>query len=63
MGIFVSYESICQALVANANIIRAEMRKKVRLHRFFILYDNMNFYKHMRNTCIFNYGAQINYTA
>lgn len=39
------------------------MREKVQLHCFFILYDNMNFYKHMYNARIFNCGTQINYTS
>lgn len=63
MGVIVSYESIRRALAANANAVEAEMREKVRTHRFFISYDNMNFYEHVRDARMFNQGAQVNYTA
>lgn len=43
--------------------MEVEIRKKVGLHYFLILYDNINFHKHLRNTYIFNCRAQINYTA
>ena len=39
------------------------MRKKVQLRCFFILDDNINFYKHVRDACIFNSRAYINYVA
>lgn len=39
------------------------MRKKVQLHNFFILYDNVNFYKLVQNTYIFNHIKQVNYSA
>lgn len=37
------------------------MRKKVKIYFFFISYDNINFYKYIRNTYIFNYRVQIKY--
>lgn len=55
------YKSICYAFIANASIIRAELREKIQKYRFFILYNNMNFYKRMRNAQMFNQRAQINY--
>lgn len=62
MGILVSYKSIRQVLAANANAVEAKMRKMVQMCRFFILYDNRIFYKHIYDALIFNCGAQINYT-
>lgn len=62
MGLAVSYKSIRRALGANANAVEREMREKIMTRRFFILYDNMNFYEHVRDARIFNQGAQINYT-
>ncbi len=59
----VSYESICRTLATNANAIEREMKEKVLTRQFFISYDYMNFYEHMRDAHIFNPGAQINYTA
>ncbi len=63
MGLTVSYESIRRAFAANADAVEREMKKKVLTRRFFISYDNMNFYEYVRDACIFNQGAQINYTA
>ncbi len=54
MKILVSYESIRRALAANANVVEAKMREKVQTRRFFISYDNMNFYEHVRTARIFN---------
>lgn len=54
MGLLVSYESIRRALAANANAVEAELREKVQKYRFFISYDNMNFYEHVRDARIFN---------
>lgn len=63
IGLAISYKSICCTFGANANAMKKEMREKIMTHHFFILYNNMNFYEHVHNTCIFNQGAQINYTA
>ncbi len=62
MGLTVSYESIRRTLAANANAVEREMKEKVLTRRFFISYDNINFYEHVRDARIFNQGAQINYT-
>ena len=60
MAILVFYKSIYQTFIANTNIVEVEIRKKLQLYRFFILYDNMNFYKYVYSTCIFNHKVQIN---
>ena len=49
MGLLVSYESIRRALTSNAGAVEAQLREKVQKYRFFILYDNMNFYEHVRD--------------
>lgn len=37
--------------------------EKTRSQRFFILYDNMNFYENVRNQRLFNRSSLLNYTA
>lgn len=61
MGLLFLYKSICRAFAANANVVKAELREKVQKYYFFILYNNVNFYKHVCNAQMFNQGAQINY--
>ncbi len=63
MGIIVSYELIWRRLQVNAKAIMEEITKKTRFNRFFILYDNMNFYEHIRNQRLHNRSAIVNYTA
>ena len=63
MGLLVSYESIRRALTSNAGAVEAQLREKVQKYRFFISYDNMNFYEHVRDARMSNRGAQINYSA
>lgn len=57
MELAVSYKSICCALGANANAVEREMREKIMTRWFFILYDNINFYEHVRDARIFNQAA------
>lgn len=59
----VSYKSIRCALGVNANAVEREMKEKVLTRQFFISYNNMKLYEHVRDACIFNRRAQINYTA
>ncbi len=40
-----------------------EIVEKTRFHRFFILYDNINFYEHVRDKQLHNQSAIVNYTA
>lgn len=62
MGLLVLYESIRRAFTSNADAVEAQLREKVQKYWFFILYDNMNFYKYIHNTQMSNREAQINYT-
>ncbi len=40
-----------------------EIAEKTRFHRFFISYDNMNFYEHVWDQRLHNRSAIVNYTA
>lgn len=62
IGLVISYKSIYHPLSANANAVEREMREKIMIYWFFILFNNMNFSKYVRDTCIFIQGVQINYT-
>ena len=46
----------------NAKAIIEEIANKTRFHHFFILYDNMNFYEHVRDQRLHNRSAIINST-
>lgn len=61
MGLLVSYESICRVFTSNAGVVEAQLKEKVQKYRFFILYNNINFYKHVHNARMSNRGAQIYY--
>lgn len=63
MGILVSYESIRCGLQTNAKTIMDIIVDKTRSSRFFISYDNMNFYENARDQRIFNRSSLVNYTA
>lgn len=49
MSLLILYKSIYYVFIANANKINAKLRKKVQKYCFFILYNNTNFYKRLRN--------------
>lgn len=63
IGIIVLYESISRGLQINAKAIIEEIINKTRFYRFFILYNNINFYKHVWNQQLYNWSILINYTA
>lgn len=63
MGIIVSYESIRRGLQVNAKAVMEEIANKTRFHRFYISYDNINFYEHVRDQRLHNWSAIVNYTA
>lgn len=48
------YKSIYHVIVANASAIEAKLREKVQKYSFFILYNNMNFDKHMHDAQMSN---------
>lgn len=49
LGIVVSNEIIQRAFQVNARAILTILEKRVKSQRFFIFYDNMNFYENIRN--------------
>lgn len=63
MGIFVLYKSLCHGLQANIKAVIEEILKKIQTYKFFISYDNMNFYKNVYDQRIFNRSAFVSYTA
>ncbi len=63
IGIIVSYESIRRGLQVNATAVIEEIVEKTRFHRFFISYDNMDFYDNVRDQQLHNRSAIVNYTA
>ena len=56
MGLPVTSETVRKALSANAEAIRAELQEKAWNRRFFISFDNMNFYEHRRDQHLANKG-------
>ena len=49
MDIIVLYESIRRGLQVNAIAIMEKIVEKTWFHRFFISYDNMDFYENVRD--------------
>ena len=54
MGLVVSYKTVWQALNANRQVVLRMLCEKVNVERFFISYDNMNFYKKVQDQRIYN---------
>lgn len=63
MRILVTYQTIWEALWANAEAQRAVLQEKVWHKRFFVSYDNMNFYYKHRDQHVHNKPHQVAYTA
>ncbi|MCJ1346581.1 hypothetical protein MMC31_004799 [Peltigera leucophlebia] len=63
MGFLVTYETVRQALQANALAISKELKKKAWERRFFLSFDNMNFYEYRQDQRLHNKGYQVAYTA
>ncbi len=61
MGFLVIYEIVRWALQANALAINKELQKKAWEQRFFLSFDNMNFYKYRRDQGLHNKGQQVAY--
>lgn len=63
MGFVVSSKTICRALQVNAQAILSRLKERVQSQWLFILYDNMNFYKKVRDQRLYNKVYIVNYTA
>lgn len=62
MGLCVLYKIICIALKKNAKEVELKIRDMIWHNRFFIFFNNMNFYKHIRDQRLYNKRYQLNYT-
>jgi len=63
LGIRVSYETATRALHGNSDASHVKLIQLVKTSRFFITFDNMNFYQNVRDQRQHNRGHQVNYTA
>ena len=63
IGLTVTYETVRRALHVNAKAVLAELKEKAWERRFFLSYNNMNFYEHRRDQRLANKGHQVPYTA
>ena len=58
---FVLHKTICVALKKNAKELELKIRDMVWHNRFFISFDNMNFYKHIQDQYFHNKGHPLYY--
>lgn len=63
LGIIVIYKSIRQSLNSNAFIVKKAFLNKTSKKRFFISYDNINFYKEAKDQKLHNKATFISYIA
>ena len=63
LGISISYESVNQALSANARAVRSMLRTRARVDPFFVSFDNMVFYQSVKSHLMRNRQHQKHYTA
>lgn len=54
MGLVVSYETVWRALNANEQAVLRLLRERVNVERFFLSYNNMNFYKKVQDHRVHN---------
>lgn len=62
MDIIVIYESIWCSVQVNAIAIMKKIAKNTRLHRFFISYNNIDFYEYVRDQQLCNGSTIVNDT-
>lgn len=55
------YKTVRQVLQTNMLIINKKFQKKAWKRRFFLSFDNMNFYKYRKDQCLYNKGYQVAY--
>ncbi len=63
MDLVVSYETVRRALNTNRQAVLRLLRKKVNVKRFFLFYDNMNFYEKVQDQRVHKKNHQVAYTA
>ncbi len=62
MSLVASYKTIRQALNANGQVVLRLLCKRVNVERFFLSYDNVNFYKKVQDQRVHNKNYQVAYT-
>ena len=63
MGFVVSSKTVCRTLQVNAQAISSRLKERMQSQQFFISYDNVNFYKKIRDQHLYNKTHIVNYTA
>ena len=63
LGLSVSYETVVSALRRNGETSLKNLREEIRHRRFFVSFDNMNFFRNVRDQRMHNHAHQVNYTA
>lgn len=61
MGLIISYKFIWRILSTNAIAVKKSLQNKVREKKFFVSFNNMNFYEKSRNQQLHNRTALISY--
>ena len=63
LSISVLYETIISALRRNGEASLKQLSEEIRHRRFFVSFDNMNFFRNVRDQRVHNHAHQVNYTA
>ena len=63
LSLSVAYETVIRALRGDGNASHRKLLEAVRQRRFFVSFDNMSFYRNVRDQRQHNRGNQVNYTA
>ena len=63
LGLSISYETVVWALRQNREVSLKQLREEILQRRFFVSFDNMNFFRNVRGQCMHNHSHQVNYTA
>lgn len=61
MSFCILYKTICIVLKENIKEIELKIRDMVWYNRFFISFNNMNFYEHTQDQYLHNKRQQLNY--
>lgn len=62
IGVVLFSKTICQALKTNADVILKNLHDHVQFKRFFISYNNINFYKNIYDQWLHNCARLLFYT-
>lgn len=62
MGFIVLYKIFWRALNTNRQAVSRVLYERIYLERFFLFYDNINFYKKVSKQRVYNKNYQVAYT-